>query len=116
MASHVPTASGRAKSAETGGKTASDFAIKPVAVDDKFLRVTVTAWRCRAKMVLRITERDAAESVGVRETSSGGSGAGPDKQTEGKASTCKERPQPPLGEGGAIVVVHEEEVKRVQSV
>lgn len=43
--------------------------------------------------------------------------AGPQGPADGKASAHQEglwkakRPQPPLGEGGSVVVVHEEEVK-----
>lgn len=110
LSSHVPTAFGCTK--PTDRKTAADSAVTAVAVAQTSLRVTLTAWRCGAKMVLRITERDAAESVGVgKNSSAGGPGAGPEKQAEGKASAHKERAQLPLGEGGAIVVIHEEEVR-----
>eukprot|EP00752_Nemacystus_decipiens_P009596 g8574.t1 len=111
LASHMPSASDCANS--TDEKSAAYPAVKLVAVQEKSVRVTLTALRCGAKLVLRILERDAAERVGVGETSSAGAGAGPEKTAEGKACLFEERPQPPLGEAGAIVIIHEEEMERL---
>lgn len=111
----LPKASVCAES--TNGKSDAKSATKPVALQEEFLRVTVTAWRCGTKLVLRATERDdAAESVVVGATVSvGASSREPAKR---EASACEEegigganRSQPPLGEGGSIVVVHEPEVR-----
>lgn len=100
-------------------KMAIDPAVaKPVGVQNTSIRATVTAWRCGTKLVLRVVERDTADRAGVGETSRAGAGAGPEERADGKeaskyegeGSGSAQRPKPPLGEGGAIVVVHEAEV------
>lgn len=93
---------------------------KTVTVPATSLRVTVTSWRCGAKLMVRVKERDIVNGVGSEDDRGGGAGAGLDtKQAEEKTSkkNVEERQQtrrkapPLLGEGGCVIVVHEAEVR-----
>ncbi|CAM9980812.1 unnamed protein product [Pylaiella littoralis] len=95
---------------------------KTVTVPATSLRVTVTSWRCGAKLMVRVKERDIVNGVGSEDDRGGDAGAGLDtKQAEEKTSkkNVEERQQtrrkapPLLGEGGCVIVVHEAEMERL---